>query len=242
MLTSCSKLIVSILNAESRPEWERPISEAREAKRGVVLRPLPNTTTTAVVAGPYISTRELHLHKSPVAAWLQTYGFKIGKAACKTMRIYPPHDGCRIMCLCLTEIVTESWHTFFIKKDLNPSPVVLVWKPDRDGSGLWTEIDLPDSISPIVGGLGSALVCPHHVFVAVLTCFNRRRFNGGLEVMGFLFICLRDSSVSGIGVVSIYQLRPTSNRFHPRNTCTRRREGKYCWSESIVTLFCKGLL
>jgi hypothetical protein len=148
---------------------EITISEARESKRAVVLRPLPNTTTTAVVAGPYISTRELHLHKSPVAAWLQTYGFKIGTAARKTMRTYPPQNGCRILCLCLTEIVTESWHTLFIKTELNPSPVVLLWKPDsKDGSGVWKVIDLPDSTSLIVGGLGSTSVCSHHL-LAFLT-------------------------------------------------------------------------
>jgi hypothetical protein len=193
MFTFPSMLIFSVLDADSRPEWAIPISEARESKQGVILRPLPKTTTTAVVAGPYISTRELHLHKSPVAAWLQVYRSKIGTAARKTMRIYPPRDGSRIMSLCLTELVTESWHTLFIKTDLNPSPVVLVWKPDRkDGSGLWKVIDLPDSTSLIVGGLGSASVCSHHLLVVVLTWFTRKKFSGRLEVMGFLSICLRD--------------------------------------------------
>lgn len=76
------------------------------------------------------------------------------------MKIYPPEDGYRTMCLCLTEILAESWHTFFIKTESKPSPVAIGWKPAQkgQGSGLWEVIDLPDSISGIVGGSGNAYV------------------------------------------------------------------------------------
>lgn len=153
-------LIVRMLKADSRPVWEKPIALARESKHGVIVHPSPNTITTIVVAGPRVSTRKLQLDHSILTRWLQMYALKLGRAGRKAMKIYPSDDRSRTMCLCLTEILAESWHTFLIKMESKPSPVAIGWKPAQNGqdSGLWEAIDLPDSMSGIVGGSGNAYV------------------------------------------------------------------------------------
>jgi hypothetical protein len=149
-----------MLKADSRPVWEKPIALARESKHGVIVHPSPNSITTTVVAGPHLSTRKLQLDHSILTRWLQLYALKIGRAGRKAMKIYPPQDGDRTMCLCLTEILAESWHTFLIKTEAKPSPVAIGWKPAQmgQGAGLWEAIDLPDSMNSIVGGSGNAYV------------------------------------------------------------------------------------
>lgn len=85
--------------------------------------------------------------------------FKIGAAARKAMEIYPPKDQSRTICLCLTEILAASWHTYFIKTDSNPNPVAIRFKAgQKEGEGIWEVIESPDSTSSIIGGLGNALV------------------------------------------------------------------------------------
>jgi hypothetical protein len=138
---------------------DKLISAARESKQGVIVHPHPNTASAAVIAGPEITTRQLQLDESILVSWLQMNNFKIGAAARKAMKIYPPQDHCRTICLCLTEILTASWHTYFIKTNSNPNPVAIGFKAgQKEGEGIWEVIESPDSTSPIIGGLGNALV------------------------------------------------------------------------------------
>ena len=134
-------------------------SEARSSGLGLLVKPSPNVTTVAFIAGPKIYVRELHLPHPVVEAWLRTYSSKIAKAAHKSMKQYPPRYKGRIMHLSLTEFVTGCWKTIFIRSDENPTPIALAWRSERaDDPGAWSVIDLPNAKSVISGGLGSSNV------------------------------------------------------------------------------------
>ena len=139
---------------------EKASSEARDSNLGVIMRPLPNVTSIASIAGPDIFVQKLQISYGVIDAWLMTHRSKINKAACKTMKHNPPMDRTRTMYLSLIEYVTESWRTVFIQTKDNPGPVALAWKTVlKDGTGTWNIIELPSSSALITGGIGSYPVC-----------------------------------------------------------------------------------
>ena len=139
---------------------EKASSEARDSNLGIIIRPLPNVTSIASIVGPDIFVQELQISYDVIDAWLMTYRSKINKAARKTMRHNPAVDRTRTVYLSLTEYVTESWRTVFIRTKDNPSPVVLAWETVlKDGTGTWNIIELPSSSTLISGGIGSYPVC-----------------------------------------------------------------------------------
>ena len=149
-------LICRTINSQSRIVPEKTSSEASASDLGLMIRPMPNMTTIAFIAGPKIFVRELHLPCSVLDAWLQTYRSKIDKSARKTMKQYPPNKRSRTMYLSLTEFSTDSWRTIFIRTDTNPSPIFLVWRTAyNDCVGAWSVIELPNASSVISGGIGS---------------------------------------------------------------------------------------
>lgn len=148
-----------VINPKSRPFLERASSEALASQLGLIIRPIPNMTTTAFIAGPKIFVRELHLPCSVLDSWLRIYRCKIDRSARKTMKQYPPNNNSRTVYVSLTEFSTESWRTIFIRTDTNPSPIVLTWRTAcNDLLGVWSVIDLPNASSVISGGFGSTPV------------------------------------------------------------------------------------
>jgi hypothetical protein len=148
------------INPNSLPPFEKPSSESLKTV-GVLIRPMRNTTSSAFIAGVGITVRELRLPQAVVNAWLRTYHKKICKAARRMMQVCPPRDRCQKIYLALTEFVTETWRTLFIRAGENPGPVALEWKTGVEGDvGVWNTLEIPDSDSVICGGMGSALsVC-----------------------------------------------------------------------------------
>jgi hypothetical protein len=93
--------------------------------------------------------------------FLQKYRFEIGKCARRTMTVYPPEDRSQLMCLCLTEFVTQTWKTLYVRAERKPSPLGLTWKQASDGmSGRWVAYEVPKSGTIVVGGFGNHAVRP----------------------------------------------------------------------------------
>jgi hypothetical protein len=161
----------------------KPSSEAQDSELGLMISPMPNMTSTTFIAGPNISVRDLHLPLSAISVWLRTYRSKIDRAAHKMMKVYPPKDHCETMYLSLTEFVTETWRTIFIRTGPNPSPVALGWRSaPNDGLGVWSILEQPNSSSVISGGRGSFPVCS---LIINSNGLNRTGLSGHLEATAF---------------------------------------------------------
>lgn len=148
------------MDSESGALYKKPSSEDLDSKSGLIINLMPNSTSTAFIAGLGITVRELRFPLSAVNAWLGTYRSKIDRAARRCMKDYPPREKCMTtLCLSLTEFVTETWRTIFIRTGPDPSPVILIWKTGpRDYPGAWHVLELPQSRSVISGGMGSVPV------------------------------------------------------------------------------------
>ena len=72
------------------------------------------------------------------------------------MKEYRPQSNYDVMYLSITELFTESWKTIFLRTDETPSIVAMQWGTTgpKNGSEMWHVIDLPDTKSIVVGGLG----------------------------------------------------------------------------------------
>jgi hypothetical protein len=128
----------------------------RQPSLGLMIRPKPNTSISAFIAGPNISVRKLHLPFDKLYAWLQTYRFKIAKFARQMLSLFPSDNRSGGFCLSLTELLTETWKSIFIRTENKASPIVLVWKAPMDNvPGSWTVVHLRDSSSVVFGGFGS---------------------------------------------------------------------------------------
>lgn len=126
-----------------------------------MITPMPNLTTTAFIAGVDITVRELHLPITLINAWLRTYRSKISEVGRKMMKEYPPKDRCQTLYLSLTEFVTETWRTIFIRAGPHPTPIALIWNNrPNESTGVWNVLDLPGATSVISGGMGSASRVP----------------------------------------------------------------------------------
>jgi len=76
------------------------------------------------------------------------------------MEMFPPHGGCPLIQLALTEVVASSWRTMRIQTDINPKPVALALKKRNDESGgTWVVVSGPDSDTIIRQGQASPAVC-----------------------------------------------------------------------------------
>lgn len=72
------------------------------------------------------------------------------------MSLFPPYHQSEGLCLSLTELLTETWKTMFIKAENKASPIVLVWKAPVDNiPGSWIVVHSLDSGSTVSGGFGS---------------------------------------------------------------------------------------
>ena len=149
-------LTFRIINPQSRNLSEKLNPEVGISEMGVMIRPMPNMTTTAFIAGPKVFIRELHIPFKLLNTWLRKYHSKIDKSARKAMKQNPPSEQVRTMYLSLREFYTKSWRTIFIRTDANPSPVVVVWSSTYDNcAGAWSVTELPNATSVISGGIGS---------------------------------------------------------------------------------------
>ena len=147
----------------------------------LLINPQPNATTTAFIVGPLIRTRTLKLPPSILHEFLRRYRLNIGKGGQDSMTLYPPANGARRMCLCLTEVVTDAWKSVYIRAERKPDPLPLAWKSTGDGkSGSWTVCEVPNSLTIVRGGFASCQVSSNHAFSDNL---HRMVPNGLLAVM-----------------------------------------------------------
>lgn len=123
---------------------------------GFLIFPLPNTTTTAFIAGPEISILSLSIPEHEINAFLKQYRSKIIKSAHKAMETFPPQNSSRIVSLCLTEFITRAWKSIHIQTADNPSPLPMGWKSVQDGgSGRWTVSIVPTAGTTVRGSFGN---------------------------------------------------------------------------------------
>lgn len=125
----------------------------------LLINPQPNATTTAFIVGPLIHTRTLNLSPSILHGFLRRYRSNIGKGGQEMMTLYPPENGVRRMCLCITEVVTDAWKSIYIRAEHKPRPLPLAWKSAEDGqSGSWIICEEPNSRTIVRGGFASCQV------------------------------------------------------------------------------------
>jgi hypothetical protein len=125
----------------------------------LLINPRPNATTTAFIVGPLIRTRTLKLPLSILHAFLRRYRLNISKGGQEMMTLYPPENGARRICLCLTEVVTDTWKSIYIRAERKPNPLPVAWKSAVDGqSGSWTVCEIPNSQTIVRGGFASCQV------------------------------------------------------------------------------------
>ena len=123
---------------------------------GLLIFPLPNTTTTAFIAGPEISSHSLNIPEHELNAFLKRHRSKIAKSARKTMETFPPQDSSRVISLCVTEFATPAWKSIHIQTTDNPKPLALSWKSAQDGgSGRWTTSLVPSEGTTVRGSFGN---------------------------------------------------------------------------------------
>lgn len=149
-------ILISVINPEGREELRTPSNHAREANRGILINPMPNSFATIFMVGPKTFIRKLNLPNDVCRAWLNVHQKRIRKLAGRTLTMFPPSNDTHAMCLSLTEFFTESWRTIFIRSEHRPSPIVVGFRQgNTDASGVWTVINLPNSTSVVSGGFAS---------------------------------------------------------------------------------------
>lgn len=136
------------------------LGKVKEAKVGVVLKPLPNRITSVFIGGPRVYVQELQLPYEIIYAWVQRYHSKIRKAARNMMKLSPPQDNSSTIYIATKEYMTESWKTVFIRTGPQPDPVTFYWSARDDGRGMWRTIERQGSTSVICGGMGNYPVRP----------------------------------------------------------------------------------
>ena len=135
----------------------------------------------AFIVGPIIRTRKLTATTLHFARVSQTVPLNIRKGGQEMMTLYPPANGARHMCLCLTEVVTDAWKSIYIRAEHKPDPLPLAWKSAEEGqSGSWTVCEVPNSLTIVRGGFASCQVRSNHAFSDNL---HRMVRNGLLVVM-----------------------------------------------------------
>lgn len=161
--------LAGLTNRETLGKQHSPFSENYtlsqfDASTMVLLiNPRPSTTTMAFIVGPLIRTRTLQLPPSIIHAFLRRNRLNIGKCGREMMTLYPPANGARRMCLCLTEVVTDVWKSVYIRAERKPDPLPLAWKSGVDGlSGSWTVCEVPNSLTIVRGGFASCQVRSNH--------------------------------------------------------------------------------
>jgi hypothetical protein len=137
---------------------EIPEYQARTSELGLMIYPLPNTFTTAFIAGPDIFSRTLHISDAVLWAWFRANKKALYRAARRMMEYYPPMDNSNVLSFATIEFATECFRTLFIRTDANPSPVALGLRRKGDShgaSGIWNLIEMQGATTVISGGFGS---------------------------------------------------------------------------------------
>lgn len=123
---------------------------------GMIICPLPNTQTTAFIAGPGVFSRQLHVPDNILYAWLRAFEKALYKAARNMMTHYPPKNQTRTISFATKEFATPCYRTLYIRTDANPTPLALGWRrKDGRGPGMWDVIEIQGATTVISAGFGS---------------------------------------------------------------------------------------
>lgn len=135
---------------------EIPEHQAHTSQLGLMIYPLPNTFTTAFIAGPDVFSRTLQISDTVLWAWFRANKKALYRAARRMMKYYPPRDSSNVLSFATIEFATECFRTLFIRTDANPSPVALGLRRKGDsGPGSWNLIEMQGATTVISGGFGS---------------------------------------------------------------------------------------
>ena len=140
-------------------ERESATLESSASEMAMLIYPRPKSTTSAFIIGPHIRTRTLNIPYMELQKFLQSYITNISICARNTMAVYPTDRRSRLMCLCVTEFVTKTWKSLYIKAEGKPSPLGLSWRQTSDDlTGRWNVYVLPCSSTQVIGGFGNTAV------------------------------------------------------------------------------------
>ena len=146
----------SRINPEGKDYLAGAANQARKSEMGLIICPLPNTETTAFIAGPGVFRRQLHVPEDVLQAWLLTYEKAVYKAARNMMTNHPPKGNSKIISIATKEFATPCYRTLYIRADANPTPLSLGWhRKDGRGPGMWDVIEIQGGTTVISAGFGS---------------------------------------------------------------------------------------
>jgi len=118
--------------------------------------PLPNSATTAFIAGPEVSTQYLDIEASEFKTYVKRHGQKIVKYARKIMEFCTPKQNeSRAVCLCHTEFLTRSWKSVHLEVDNKPEFLSLSWQSSSEASGRWILSPIPSRGIIVRSGFGN---------------------------------------------------------------------------------------
>ena len=151
----------------SSAEWEATSALQRAQSRpqcGIEIRRSPNSAyrpLNALIAGPRIIARKLHLPEEIVKRWITLNWNKINAAVNLYHKSYHPYAQHRETCIALVEFVTETWTSVY--EDGNTDhvewlPITLGSTTGKGSPSNWDNIQLPKPTMRARFGMGNGQV------------------------------------------------------------------------------------